>query len=200
MEFWKSVTAMLLIANVLVFFATFVPQIFDFLALTPTSAVGKGYIWQFFTYMYVHSGFEHIFLNMFSLVMFGPRIEERMGKGKFFLFYTICGLGSAFFHILIEGVGSVPLVGASGAIFGVLTAYGLFYPKQIIYFQLFIPMPAIVFIGILALIQIIYGVLGAGSIAFWGHIGGMITGFILIRLFNFGRKPKPRVTYFWEVE
>ncbi|OGI14947.1 hypothetical protein A3K63_02875 [Candidatus Micrarchaeota archaeon RBG_16_49_10] len=202
MRFWNSVTAMLLIANVLVYLTTFVPAIFDLLALTPNVAIGQGQYWQFFTYMYVHDTTDpmHIFLNMFSLVMFGPRIEERMGKAKFFLFYTLCGLGAGLFHILIEGVGSIPLVGASGAIFGVLTAYGLFYPKDIIYFQLFIPMPAIVFIGFLAVMQLVLGIFGGGSIAFWGHLGGMLIGVILIKIFKFGERRRPKVTYFWEVE
>jgi membrane associated rhomboid family serine protease len=202
MGFWQSLTAKILIVNVVVYLLTFIPAVFDFLALTPDLAVNHGYVWQFFTYMYVHDTYDpmHIFLNMFSLVMFGPQIERRMGKSKFFLFYTLCGIGAAIFHVLIEGVGTIPLVGASGAIFGVLTAFGLFYPKRIIYFQLFIPMPAIVFIAILAGMQILLGLSGAGSIAFWGHLGGMLVGFILIKVFKFGEIEKPRVTYFWEVE
>lgn len=200
MEFFKTLTSKILIANIVIFLVTLSPALFDFMALTPAIAIGKGYIWQFFTYMYVHADINHILLNMFSLVMFGPRIEERMGKMKFFMFYTICGLGSGLLHILIDGIGMIPLVGASGAIFGVLTAYGLFYPRHIIYFNLFIPMPAIVFIGLLAAIQVFLGIFGGGNIAFWGHLGGMIAGFILIRFFKFGVQERPKVVYFWEVE
>jgi membrane associated rhomboid family serine protease len=181
MSFWDTVTAKLLIANTIVFILTSVSgTVFNFLALTPVQAVNSGYVWEFFTYMYVHANFEHIFLNMFGLVMFGPTIEKRMGSGKYFLFYTLCGIG------------------ASGAIFGIFMAYAVFYPKNIIYLY-FVPMPAWLAIGIIALMQVALGIYGGSSIAFWGHIGGMIVGFILVKYFKFGEQ-KPRVTYFWEVE
>jgi membrane associated rhomboid family serine protease len=199
MSFWDTVTAKLLIANTIVFILTSVSgTVFNFLALTPVQAVNSGYVWEFFTYMYVHANFEHIFLNMFGLVMFGPTIEKRMGSGKYFLFYTLCGIGSAVLHMIIEGIGIIQLVGASGAIFGIFMAYAVFYPKNIIYLY-FVPMPAWLAIGIIALMQVALGIYGGSSIAFWGHIGGMIVGFILVKYFKFGEQ-KPRVTYFWEVE
>jgi len=199
MSFWKTITGKLLIANVIVFFLTsFSDDLFDFLALTPTKAIGQGMIWQFFTFMYVHGGVEHIFLNMWGLMMFGPVIEKEMGPKRFFTYYTLCGIGSGLFHVLIEGIGSIPLVGASGAIFGIMTAFGLMFPRRIIYYQLFIPMPAIVFIGFMALLQFVYGIALSGSaVAFWGHLGGMMVGFILIKFLDFGRRRR-RVVYFWE--
>ncbi len=199
MGFLDSITGKLLIANVIVFFLTvFSEGLFNFLALTPTQAISQGMIWQFFTFMYVHGGFEHIFLNMWGLLMFGPIIEKEMGAKRFFIYYTLCGIGSGLFHVLIEGIGSIPLVGASGAIFGVMTAFGLMFPKRIIYYQLFIPMPAIVFIGLMALLQFVYGIAMSGSaVAFFGHLGGMIVGLILIKFFDFGRR-KRKIVYFWE--
>ena len=79
-DFFKTITFKLIIANLIFFVLTFIPPDFDFLALTPVEAVYGGKLWQFFTYMYVHAGFEHIFYNMFGLLMFGPRIEFEMGR------------------------------------------------------------------------------------------------------------------------
>lgn len=195
-RFFDTLTSKILAVNIVIFvFTTFSDIVFNLLALTPTTAV-SGMFWQFLTYMYVHGGFAHIFFNMFALLMFGPTIEETMGTKKYFIFYTLCGLGSGLFHILINGVGIIPLVGASGAIFGVVTAYGLMFPRNIIYVY-FVPMPAIVAIGLFAGISILFGVSGVqGGVAHFGHLGGMIIGFILVKFFGYGRK-KDHV-YFWE--
>jgi len=90
------------------------------------------------------------------------------------------------------------MVGASGAIFGVLTAYGLMYPRDTVYVQFFLPMPAIVFVFFYGALQLVLGVatLGMeGGIAYFGHLGGMIAGFVLIKYFDYGRR---RIRYFWE--
>ena len=196
-SFFDTVTAKLLVVNIVVFlFTSFSAQIFDLLALTPTLAIQKGMVWQFFTFMYVHGGFMHIFFNMFVLMMFGPTIEEVMGNKKYFIFYTLCGLGSGIFHILINGVGSIPLVGASGAIFGVVTAYAILYPRNIIYVY-FVPMPAFIAIILIAVIELFSGVSGVQpGIANFGHLGGMIVGFILVKFFGYGKKKEH--VYFWE--
>ena len=194
--FFDTITSKLLAVNVFIFLlTTFSDSIFELLALTPSLAV-EGMLWQFFTYMYVHGGRAHIFFNMFALLMFGPTIEETMGSKKYFIFYTLCGLGSGLLHILINGVGIIPLVGASGAIFGVVTAYGLMFSRNIIYVY-FVPMPAIVAIGLFAGISILFGISGVqGGVAHFGHLGGMIVGFILVKFFGYGRR-KDQV-YFWE--
>ena len=140
----------------------------------------------------------HIFFNMFALLMFGPTIEETMGSKKYFIFYTLCGIGSGLLHILINGIRSIPLVGASGAIFGIVTAYGLMFPKNIIYVY-YVPMPAIVAIGIFAVIELFSGISGAQpGVANFGHLGGMFIGLILVKFFNFGKKRDH--VYFWEDE
>jgi len=119
-----------------------------------------------------------------------------MGSKKYFIFYTLCGLGSGLFHILINGISTISLVGASGAIFGVVTAYGLMFPRNIIYVY-FVPMPAIVAIGLFGFIELFSGIAGAQpGIANFGHIGGMIVGIILVKFFGFGRKKE--YDYFWE--
>jgi len=191
----SKITYIILAANIIIFFLTIIPPIFYFLALTPTEAI-NGKFWQFFTFMYVHGSFEHLFLNMFALVVFGPRIESEMGKTKFFIFYSISGIFSGIFHILLTGINSIPLIGASGAIFAILTAFGFMFPKDIIYVNLLLPVPAIVYVILMGILQIIYAISGAQpGVSNYGHIGGMIAAFIMLKFFGFGKK---RVKYFWE--
>jgi len=195
-SFLESITFKIILANSIIFFLESIPGVIEILALTPISAV-NGMFWQFFTYMYAHVSIAHLFVNMFGLFMFGPVIEHHMGSKKFFIFYTICGIGSAILHILLSGIGIVPLLGASGAVFGVLAAYGILYPKNIIYVN-FIPMPAIVVIGFFVFIELLFGITGIDSdIAHFGHLGGIIAGFLLIKFLGFGKR-KGKIKYFWE--
>ncbi len=207
-------TLWLIIINFGVFFAQllfsgvdFIPDshgeiITDVFGLNIQTLITRGYIWQIFTYMFVHAGFLHIFYNMFGLMIFGPKIELTMGRNKFLRYYLICGVFSSLFYALItilySGVTNIPMVGASGAIFGVLTAFGLMYPRDTVYVQFFFPMPAIVFVFFYAIMQLVLGIatLGmAGGVAYFGHLGGMIAGFILIKYFDYGRRG---IRYFWE--
>jgi len=176
----------------------------DILGLNTKTVLERGYFWQYFTYMFVHADFGHIFFNMFGLLIFGPKIEQTMGKKRFLKYYIICGLGSSIFYSLIictlMGVSNIPMVGASGAIFGVLTAFGIMYPRDIVYVYFSFPMPAIVFITIYGIIQVVGGVLSlfapqTGGIAYFGHLGGMIVGIILLKYFGYERR---KVRFFWE--
>jgi membrane associated rhomboid family serine protease len=137
---------------------------------------------------------------MFGLLIFGPKIEMTMGSKRFLKFYLICGIGASLFYLMIMGLGSdIPMLGASGAIFGVLTAYGLMYPRDIVYVYFSIPMPAIVFIILYGGLQVLLGVLTLGSmgggIAYFGHVGGLVTAIILLKFFGYERR---KIRYFWE--
>lgn len=175
----------------------------DILSLNIKTLITRGYFWQVFTYMFTHADFNHIFVNMFGLMMFGPKIELSMGKNKFLKYYLICGLFSSILYMLITGlstgISNIPMMGASGAIMGILTAYGLMYPKDMIIFLFFpYPLPAIVFVFFYGFVQLALGIvyLGAqGGVAYFGHLGGMIAGFILIKYFGYGRR---RIRYFWQ--
>jgi membrane associated rhomboid family serine protease len=209
-----SITLWLIIINFIVFFGQllfsgidFIPGshgeiVTDILGLNIQTLITRGYIWQIFTYMFVHGDFLHIFYNMFGLMIFGPKIELTMGRNRFLKYYLICGVFSSLFYMAIttiySGITNIPMVGASGAIFGVLTAYGLMYPRDTVYVQFFLPMPAIVFVFFYGALQLVLGVatLGMeGGIAYFGHLGGMIAGFVLIKYFDYGRR---RIRYFWE--
>jgi membrane associated rhomboid family serine protease len=137
-------------------------------------------IWQPVTYMFLHGGLSHVLMNMFALWMFGVEIENTWGSKKFGIYYLLCGLGGAAAHLImapILGQEAAPLVGASGAIFGILVAYGLMFPDRMIYFYFFIPMKSKYFVGgylLLELYSLYSG--GGGNISHLAHLGGAVVG------------------------
>lgn len=194
-----NITLWLIGINVLVYFFQIVfGESFIFLfGLVPTLVV-KGFIWQFLTYMFLHSLADpfHLIINMFVLFMFGPYVESIMGSKRFLIFYLICGIGSSLFYMLLSGISSTPLIGASGAIFGVLTAFGILFPEATIFVMGLFPMRARIAVIFFGIVELIYGIGGfQPHIANFGHLGGMIVGFILIKFFGFGKR---KVRYFWE--
>lgn len=175
----------LLIINVLVFVALNTPMIgnplFQYGALWP---IGSGHfeVWQLVSYMFLHAGFGHIFFNLFALWMFGQAIENYWGTNRFVVYYFLTGIGAALLHLLVGG-GGAPTLGASGAVYGILLAFGMMFPNRPI-MLLFppIPMKAKYFVAIFGAIELISGLSRASSgIAHFAHLGGMLVGFILIK-------------------
>ncbi len=151
----------------------------------------------FFTNMFLHGGWLHLISNMWFLFIFGDNVEDRMGKVRYFLFYILCGLIASVTHFILHRNSAVPAIGASGAISGVMAAYMIMFPKStiislvpIIIIPLFLPIPAIIFIGLWFLGQLLSGTSSlmlsesATGIAFWAHIGGFIGGLLLYRYFD----------------
>ena len=147
-----------------------------------------------FSSMFLHGGFLHLIGNMLYLWIFGNNVEDTLGHFRFFIFYLICGLLAAAVQIFSAPDSTVPIVGASGAIAGILGAYLLLFPGArvltllfIIIFVKLIRIPAIIILGFWFFIQL----LGVGTvdtnIAFFAHIGGFISGLILVKLFQPGR-------------
>ncbi len=148
-----------------------------------------------FTSMFLHSGFVHLGGNMLFLWVFGNNIEDYLGHVKFALFYLVCGAAGAMAHILTHGASAVPMIGASGAISGVLGAYFLLFPRAkvltlvpIFFFFYFIEIPAFVFLGLYILLQLLFGLpslMGASAgpgVAWLAHIGGFAAGIALLLL------------------
>jgi membrane associated rhomboid family serine protease len=147
-----------------------------------------------FTSMFLHGGWLHLGGNMLYLWVFGDNIEDKLGHTRYFLFYVICGVISTVAHVLIEPQTTIPMVGASGAISGVLGAYLVLFPKArvltvipIFVFLQFAELPAIVVLGLWFVLQFFNGLAsigfqtaGAGGVAWWAHVGGFIAGIILI--------------------
>jgi len=149
-----------------------------------------------FSSMFLHGGFLHIISNMWMLYIFGDNVEDRMGGVRFFLFYVLCGLGAMGLHILTNAGSTVPTIGASGAIAGVLGAYLRMYPHStvltfipIVFFIPIIPVPAVIFLSFWFISQFFNGTLSllsagdGGGIAWWAHIGGFVAGMYLSPFF-----------------
>ena len=154
-------------------------------------------VYPFFTYMFLHSGWFHIIGNMLFLYIFGDNIEDRMGHFKYLIFYILTGVIAALIQFLISLKSTVPIIGASGAISGVIGAYLLFFPKAkiltivpILIFIRIIYIPATVFIIIWFVFQFIGGVGSlnragdVGGVAFWAHLGGFLAGLIVAQYFD----------------
>lgn len=150
-----------------------------------------------FTSMFLHGGLLHLASNMLFLHVFGDNVEDVLGRGRFLLFYVLCGLGAVFGHVLVEPAGTVPMIGASGAISGVLAGYVTLFPHArvvtlipIFIFIHFMEVPAGVFIALWFVLQLVLGYLSlgivgesAGGVAWFAHIGGFLAGLLFIRLF-----------------
>jgi membrane associated rhomboid family serine protease len=164
------------------------------------------------TSMFMHGGWLHLIGNMVFLWVFGNNIEDVMGHGRFVVFYLVCGIAAAGTQMLIGPNSIVPMVGASGAISGVLGAYILLYPRVRVHTLLFlgfyvttVAFPAYVMLGYWALLQLLGGLVtlsgvDRGGTAFWAHIGGFVAGLILIRFFasedTLRRRPGPPAAYY----
>ena len=145
--------------------------------------------------MFMHGGWLHILGNMLFLWVFGDNVEDIMGTGRFFIFYILCGLAAAFAQIVTDPTSLVPMVGASGAIGGVMGAYALMFPRARIHLLIIlivyittISVPAILMLGYWFALQLLSGVSSYGSsgggVAFWAHIGGFVAGMVLVFLFR----------------
>jgi len=154
------------------------------------------------TTMFLHGSWLHILSNMLYLWIFGDNVEDRMGHFRYLLFYLICGYIATFAHIFMDPLSTTPLVGASGAIAGVLGAYLILFPRAnvltlafVIFFIQVIHIPAVIFLGLWFLLQLLnvtgFSGQGAESVAFWAHIGGFIAGVVLVKFFT-----RSRTTYY----
>lgn len=201
-----KVTRNLIIINVIVFIATLVNKEFmyaTFAMFYPTSPYF--HVWQVITHMFMHGGFWHILFNMYTLWMFGSVLERMIGERKFLIFYFICGLGAAALHTGVEylqvqgfmkamaegsttaaqsyaALKASPVLGASGAIYGVIIGYAMLFPDSKLTL-LFPPVTlsakwmVIIFAGI----ELLFGITGSVvSIAHFAHLGGMLFGWLLI--------------------
>lgn len=151
-----------------------------------------------FTSMFLHGGWFHLFGNMLYLWIFGDNVEDRMGHLRYLIFYLLCGLIASLTHILFNPTSTIPSVGASGAIAGVLGAYMLLYPTArvivliVLFFYIdFVALPALIVLGFWFIMQFFSGVLSlgvqnasAGGVAWWAHIGGFVAGMVLVFVFK----------------
>ena len=160
--------------------------------------------WPFLTMMFLHGGWLHIIGNMWFLGIFGDNVEDRMGPLRFLLFYLLCGFVAGLVHMATNSSSTVPALGASGAIAGVMGAYLVLYPRArilavfpIFFYPLFFEVPAVLYIGIWFLMQFLSGTAAvvsgqqAGGIAWWAHVGGFVTGLLTYWIFLRGPRSTP---------
>jgi membrane associated rhomboid family serine protease len=151
--------------------------------------------WTPLTSMFMHGSWFHILGNMWFLYLFGDNVEDSMGPGRFVVFYLLCGFAAVAAQALVNPASPVPMVGASGAIGGVMGAYAVLYPRapveMLVVFGFYVDrvaVPAIVMLGYWFLIQLLGGIptLAAegGGVAFWAHIGGFLAGVLLVPFFR----------------
>jgi len=183
---YYNATIILIVVNVMVFLFSFIDKqgLLAYLYLFPAYVLQAGGWWQVVTYMFVHSGWAHIFFNMLALFLFGIQLEQRMGSSEFLLYYFFCGIGAGIITVLINsatGQGMVPVVGASGAIFGLLLAFAAFFPDARIFIFGILPIRAPVAVAAYAGIEIVSQFTNFQSgVAHLTHLAGLAFGYLYL--------------------
>lgn len=169
----------------------------EILGMVPKAVIQDFWIWQIFTYMFLHSTMTpmHLVLNMLMLWWLGSELEQRWGSRFFLVYYLVTGVGAGVIYLVLhtllfifgKGLGAwlVPVVGASGAIFGLMLAYGILFGERIVYFFLVFPMKAKYFVMILAAMEVATLLGGAGQgEAILCHLGGLVSGFLFLTIYT----------------
>jgi len=181
----------LLIVNVAVFIVQWFNEstlhfpLFDYFGLVPKKVLEDLYLWQLFTYQFLHGGLFHLLFNMLAVWMFGCDLERRWGSNFFLRYYFITAIGGGFLNTVFLPTQHVPSIGASAGVYGILLAYGLIYPNRIVYFYFLFPVKMKYFVGIIGALAF-YNSLGSGQsgIAHLAHLGGMVFGYLYLRTGN----------------
>ncbi len=174
----------LIIGNTLIFALSYVVggRFLDMFGLVPTHVLQDRWIWQPLTYLFIHGGLMHLLFNLFALWMFGMPVESQWGQLEFLKFYLICGLGAAAATIAMAPHSNVPVIGASGSIYGLLVAFAMLYPDAVVYLYFLIPVKAAHMAILFGLIEFFAGASGSNpGVARFAHLGGMVTGYLYIR-------------------
>ena len=154
-------------------------EITFYLGLVPLLVWKKFFLWQLVTYIFLHGGISHILFNLLALWMFGGELESYWGSGKFLRYFLFCGIGAGLCTVVFSPYQFIPVVGASGAIYGILLAFGWLFPNRLIYVYFLVPIPAKYFVIIFGLIELYASTQGTGGgVAHLTHLGGLIFGIL----------------------
>ena len=147
------------------------------LGLNPAIVWNDYFVWQVFTYIFLHGGMTHIIFNLLALWMFGGELENYWGSRKFLRYFLFCGIGAGLFTVVFFRHQYMLIIGASGAIYGILLAFGWLFPNRLIYIYFLFPIPAKYMVIIFGLIELFSSVSGTGGgIAHLTHLGGLLFG------------------------
>lgn len=174
----------IIIANMAAFLLTVLIRPFiDWFSLDVTRVLPWNFqLWRVGTYMFLHGSVGHLFWNMVGLFFFGCAVEREWGTRSFYRYYFLCGLGAALFAFIpLEPFWGIPIVGASGAVYGVLLAYGMLFPNSKIYIMLTFPVEAKYVVIFFAFISVASALAGDQGVAHMVHLGGFATGYVLMR-------------------
>ena len=196
--------------NVLMFLATtFKPALQIELGLVPAWVLHDKHVWQVVTYMFIHAGLFHIIFNMLALWMFGTELERIWGTRFFLKFYFVTGIGAAVLTILVSllpfsaarQLYTSDIVGASGAIYGVLLAFALYFPDRQIYYMMLFPIPARIFVLIMGAVAFFSSLSETGGVANATHLGGLLVAYAYLTTLRKGPRiqlnPWAEVKYRW---
>lgn len=179
-----NATFVIIAANIVVFLAVNIfPGLYPRLGLSVINCVGRGFWWQPVTYMFVHSGFTHILLNMFGIFMFGLQVERAIGSKEFLLFYFLCGILDGLISLALyffSGYYYVNLVGASGALYSILLIFAVLFPKSIIGVYGIIPVPAPLLVLGYAVIELGSHFRGGSNVAHLTHLTGFAIAWLYL--------------------
>ena len=181
-----NATLILIIINCIVFAVSFIfPKIYEYInyygALNVVLIDYGHMFWQFITYMFIHGNISHLFFNMLALMIFGFTVERTMGSKEFILYYFVCGfLGGLFSYFIYKMTGNyfVRLLGASGAIYSLLFAYAVLYPRSKVYVWGILPIPSPILVLVYTVIEIISQLGGNDGVAHMTHLFGFVSGWI----------------------
>ena len=184
---FHNVTLILIVINVAFYLVNILfPRTFVYLALTPILVFRAHAYWQVFTYMFIHGGMTHILFNMLALFLFGSQLERRLGSYEFLAYYLVSGLGAGLFTLVFNwytGMAGIPVVGASGAIYGLLLAYATLFPDSVIFifgiFPLKSPVAVLLFAAIAIFSQFSNTSVGVAHLT---HLAGIIFGYLYFRI------------------
>lgn len=183
-----NATFLIIAINIFVFFlVSLFPRLYAYLGLSVFRCVGYHFWWQPVTYMFVHSGFAHIFLNMFGILMFGLTVERAIGSKEFLLFYFVCGILDGIISLafyFFSGFYYVNLVGASGALYSILLIFAVLFPKSIIRIYGIFPVPAPLLVIGYAVIELGSHFRGGSNVAHLTHLTGLAMAwlYLIIRM------------------
>jgi membrane associated rhomboid family serine protease len=191
-HFFPRAVKWLLISNIAIFVIYFftarteLGQIFNLLALSPELVLRHFAIWQLVTYMFLHGSFGHILFNMLTLWMFGMDLERDWGTKRFLKYYFICGIGAGICDVLVNaalGQMNTRTIGSSGAIYGLLLAFGVLCPDRVVLMSFLFPIKAKYFVMIIGAIAFMSSLGSSGSgVSNVAHLGGMLFGYLYLRL------------------
>jgi rhomboid family protein len=171
------------------FVLTYVPAVLfhwtlpiELFGLTPFLVIHRGFLWQPVTYLFLHGGFFHILFNLFALWMFGSDLERAWGGRQFLFYFFLCGVGAGLFDVLMQPSAVSVTIGNSGAVYGILVAFGLLFPNRPIFLWFVIPIKAKWFVLAMCVMEFLLSLSSPGSgISHVAHVGGILIGLVYLR-------------------